>query len=236
MNQALTLLHESPFSIWVSLPANDVELARAAIRGGAQGLKVHINVAHFASGTRFGSFEEEKGNLARIVEIADGRPVGIVPGATNEGEHNFASEAEFEALAQLGIDFFDAYPADAPAWTLSQPHLDVMLAAPHGATLDEICALQSVGMVLCEASILAHESYGQPLNAADVARYRVLCDSLRVPVMVPSQKKVTPRDLPALQDAGARALLIGAIVTGRDAAGIEAATRSFSEALFSEAH
>jgi hypothetical protein len=231
MNKALTLLNESPFSVWVSLPRNDVELARAALNGGAHGLKVHINVSHFASGTRFGSFPEEKENLARIVECAQGRPVGIVPGATNDGEHAFASEAEFAALAELGIDFFDSYPADAPSWALNQEHLDVMLAAPHGTPLEEICALQHVGMALCEASFLPHESYGQALNAADVARYRVLCDALRVPVMVPSQKKIVPRDLPALQEAGARALLIGAIVTGREAQSIEDATRSFIQSL-----
>ena len=231
MNQAITLLTNSPFSIWVSLPRNDAELARAAVNGGAHGLKVHINVAHFASGTRFGTFDEERENLAEIVKIADGRPVGIVPVATNDGEHSFASEAEFAALAELGIDFFDSYPADAPAWTLTPRHLDVMLAAPHGAPVAEILALQQLGMTLCEASILPHESYGQPLNAADLARYRVLCDALQVPVMVPSQKKITPADIPALKAAGARALLIGAIVTGRDAAGIESATRSFTSQL-----
>lgn len=231
MNKALTLLTESPFSIWVSLPRNDVALAEAAIRGGAHGLKVHINVAHFASGTRFGSFEEEKGTLARIVEIAAGRPVGIVPGATNDGEHAFATEAEFAALAELGIDFFDSYPADAPSWALNQRHLDVMLAAPHGASTAEIVALQAVGMTLCEASILPHECYGKPLDASDIARYRVLCEALQVPVMVPSQKKVTPRDLPALKASGAKALLIGAVVTGREAASIEAATRAFVGAV-----
>lgn len=231
MNKALTLLTESPFSIWVSLPRNDVDLARAAIAGGAHGLKVHINVAHFASGTRFGSFDEEKETLAQIIEIADGRPVGIVPGATNDGEHVFATEDEFKALAHLGIDFFDSYPSDAPTWTLNQTHLDVMLAAPFGATTAEIVALQSVGMTLCEASILPHESYGKPLDAGDIARYRVLCEALHVPVMVPSQKKIVPRDLCALKASGAKALLIGAVVTGREAASIEAATREFAGAL-----
>ena len=38
-----------------SLPRNDPELARAALAGGADVLKVHLNVTHNASGVRFGS-------------------------------------------------------------------------------------------------------------------------------------------------------------------------------------
>jgi hypothetical protein len=48
---------------------------------------------------------------------------------------------------------------------------------------------------------------------------------------VPSQKKVTPGDLPALKKSGVKGLLIGAIVTGREADTIESATRSFAQAL-----
>jgi hypothetical protein len=48
---------------------------------------------------------------------------------------------------------------------------------------------------------------------------------------VPSQKKITARDLPALQQSGVKGLLIGAIVTGREADTIEAATRSFATVL-----
>ncbi|HEX8551346.1 MAG TPA: hypothetical protein VF681_07295 [Abditibacteriaceae bacterium] len=225
MNQALQLFKDKPFSVWVSLPRNDVELARAAVRGGAHGLKVHINVEHFASGTRFGSLYEERDNLARIVEAADGIPVGIVPG----GNGVFASEEEFAALAKLGIDFFDSYPADAPSWVLEQNSLDKMLAAYHGAPVDELQAYCALGMTMCEASILPHESYGQSLTIADVARYKTLCDALPVPVMVPSQKKIVPRDVAALKTAGVRALLIGAIVTGREAQSIEQAARAFVE-------
>jgi hypothetical protein len=132
MNQLLQQLQNEPFTLLVSLPRNDVRLAEAALRGGAQGLKVHLNVEHFASGTRFGSFEEEHENIARIVEVASTHhaSVGIVPGGSS-----FATEEEFQKLAQLGIDFFDAYPSEAPPWTLTQKHLDVMLAAYAGGSV-----------------------------------------------------------------------------------------------------
>jgi hypothetical protein len=226
MNKLLNQLKTHDFSLLVSLPANDVRLAQSAIRGGAQGLKVHLNVEHFASGTKFGSFEEERENLARIVDAANGVPIGVVPGGAP-----FATEKEFAALAELGIDFFDAYPGDAPPWTLTQKHLGKMLAAFEGATSETMMTLERAGMEMCEASIMNHNDYGKPLNVLDVARYRELALWLRGPVIVPSQKKVVPSDVSALKNSGVRGLLIGAIVTGREPESLEAATRAFCAEL-----
>ena len=229
MNQLHTQLTCNDWTLLVSLPRNDIELARAALRGGAQGLKVHINVEHFASGTRFGSWEQERDVLAQIVEIArdEGASVGVVPGANG----NFASPEDFRGLAGIGIDYFDAYPSDCPAWALMQTELDVMMAAFHGYDLAEFAGLQALGMTLCEASILGHDDYGKPLSAGDVAAYAALVKALDVPVIVPSQKKIEPHDVAALRKSGARGLLIGAIVTGRETETIEAAARAFSGAM-----
>lgn len=228
MNQLRSRLDEHSWTLLVSLPKNDPALARAALRAGARGLKVHINVEHFASGTHFGTLEEERAALTEICGLAKqhGANVGIVPGASG----NFASEADFAELAQIGIDYFDAYPSDAPAWTLTQTHLDVMLAAYHGCNFEEFATLEEMGMELCEASILPHEEYGKPLTALDLARYSYLDELLSVPIIVPSQKKVVPADIPALQKTGARGLLIGAIVTGREESTLEAAVRAFTGA------
>ena len=227
MNQLHTQLTQNPWTLLVSLPRNDVEFARAALRGGAQGLKVHINVEHFASGTRFGSWEQERETLAQIVAIArhEGASVGVVPGAAG----NFASPDDFRGLAEIGVDYFDAYPVDCPAWALSQTDLDIMMAAFHGYDLAEFAGMEALGMTLCEASILGHDDYGKTLNAGDVAKYAALVKALDVPVIVPSQKKIEPGDVAALRAGGARGLLIGAIVTGREAETIEAAARAFSD-------
>jgi putative N-acetylmannosamine-6-phosphate epimerase len=226
MNKLLHQLREDDWTLLVSLPRNDVRLAEAAIRGGAQGLKVHLNVDHHASGTHFGSWAEEKENLQRILEAAGEVPVGIVPGGTP-----FATLDEFREMAGAGIDFFDAYPADAPAWTLEQPYLNVMLAAYAGGTVDEIGALEQLGMEMCEASIVAQTGYGEDLTALDLARYADLAFFLDdAPIIVPSQKNIRPADLPALRKTGVKGVLIGAIVTGREPDTLEAATRAFREA------
>ncbi|PJB63418.1 MAG: hypothetical protein CO095_16530, partial [Armatimonadetes bacterium CG_4_9_14_3_um_filter_58_7] len=78
MNQFLRKCRTDRISLIVSLPANSPELAIAAIAGGAECLKVHIRVHHDASGTHFGSLEDERGNLESILSVAGTVPVGIV--------------------------------------------------------------------------------------------------------------------------------------------------------------
>jgi hypothetical protein len=226
MNLLHDQLTQNEWTLLASLPANDIEMARAALRGGAQGLKVHINVEHFASGTRFGSFGEERDKIAGIVEVAReaGASVGVVPGASGV----FASPDEFAGLKDIGVDYFDAYPFDCPAWAMMQSDLDVMVAAYYGMPLDELAQYEPLGMTLCEASVMAHDSYGSPLSARDLATYCALCQSVNVPVIVPSQKKLEARDIPALRKTGARGVLLGAIVLGREIETIEAGLRAFS--------
>ena len=228
MNQLHDQLTGNEWTLLASLPQNDVELARAALRGGAQGLKVHINVEHFASGTRFGSFVEERDKIAAIIAEAQnvGASVGIVPGAGGA----FATPDEFASLRELGVDYFDAYPSDCPAWAMIQRDLDVMVAAYYGMELTELAHYEALGMTLCEASIMAHDSYGQALNARDLAAYAALASATKVPIIVPSQKKLVPVDVAALQKTGVRGILLGAIVLGRDAQSIETNLRAFSGA------
>ncbi|MEN6547364.1 MAG: hypothetical protein ABFE07_15110 [Armatimonadia bacterium] len=230
--QTLKLMRKpGPPALLVSLPANDPDLARAARDGGAQGLKVHINIEHAAAKVRFGSLDDE---ATRIEEIASlGLPVGIVPGDASR----MAPPEDFRRLHELGLDFADLYLGAMPAWLLSALPLPLMAALGHEDMsrpdrLASVATLTSIGMI--EASIIPHTEYGNPLSAGDLADYttftRILGQADR-PVIVPTQRHIVPDDLAALASTGIRALLIGAIVTGRTAADISAATRVYREAL-----
>ena len=54
------LIEGNKFSLVVSLPSNNLELAKAALDGGAQAVKVHCNVWHRASGHTFGTYAENR--------------------------------------------------------------------------------------------------------------------------------------------------------------------------------
>ena len=59
------------FTLMVSLPRNDLELAQAAVDAGAQCIKVHLNCHHYASDTTFGSLDQERPVLKKILAAVD---------------------------------------------------------------------------------------------------------------------------------------------------------------------
>jgi len=166
-----------------------------------------VNVHHKASGNRFGSWEEEKSIIREILEISSG-PVGIMPGAGPT-----ATREELEEAARLGIDFFDIYDFDCPAWMLGLP-LARMIAVGADYALDRVTALEEVGLDILEASIVPTENYGKSLSVQDLERYRLIAKATSRPVIVPSQKRIEPGDLPLLRKVGVAGVMLGTISLG----------------------
>lgn len=220
---AITFKH--PMSLMVSLARNDVDLAKAAVDGGADALKTHVNVEHRASGTVFGTVEEERPALEAILGL--GLPVGLVAGGAGT-----VTREELAAARELVFAFFDVYFHHAPAWYVE--------AAPEGGAvggfadtepLERASCLRDLGIDAVEASLTPHEEYGTPLHLArvsDIARLRAVSG---LPVIVPSQHALTPQDVPALAQAGAAALLIGVVVTGDTPEQVGEVTAGFRAAI-----
>jgi len=212
----------------VSLPRNEVQFAEAAQAGGADAVKVHINVHHHASGTHFGSLAEESKALEAIVQV--GLPVGIVPG----GETAMASPDDMQKLDEMGIDFFDAYVHQMPAAMLQmETQMSRMMALSyhqHQASFS-----LGPGTAWCdfiEASIIEPDGYGQPLTVADLCDYAAICTAYPdIPVLVPTQRCIRPEELSMLTNCGIRGIIIGAVVTGNEPATVEQTTRQFADVL-----
>lgn len=112
-------LELSGLSLIISLPANDVRLAKAALEEGADALKVHFNVGHRASGTHFGALDSYEDIFSEIRSTFDG-PLGVVPSGSLEG----VAEEEIRRLAPLGFDFYSIYAHHLPSFMLEDHSLD----------------------------------------------------------------------------------------------------------------
>jgi hypothetical protein len=225
VNRTTELLETGPTLI-MSLPANDPELAKAAMNGGADVLKIHIRVEHAASGTRFGTLEEERNRIERILDLFPG-PVGIVAGADTP-----ATPAEMDALADMGIDFFDLYLAHMPAWMWTVQGIGRAVALEPSYTIHQAIALERLATDIIEAAIIPHEGYGKPLAMRDLVAYRELHDTVDIPIIVPTQRAIRPEEAYLItRECGIEGLMIGAIVTGKTPGEIEAAVRKFKAAI-----
>jgi hypothetical protein len=206
----------------VSLPRNDAALAQAAKDAGADLLKVHVNVFHRASGTRFGSLDDEEDALERILAV--GLPTGIVP-----GEDAMVTPGELPRLRRFA--FIDAYVHRLPLF-LYEAGVPVVPAVPHDYPATALGSLAALPGDWLEAALVAPDGYGRDPTAGDLVALAHLGAQTRRRLIVPTQRRIRPQDLPlyfAIPQVWA--LMIGAVVTGRAARAVARATEQFRRAL-----
>lgn len=225
MSGFLSKLQSASPCLIVSIPGNHVAMAQAAEAAGADAVKTHINVTHHASGITFGKLEQERAALEKIIAAVN-IPVGIVP-----GEDLAIAPETMRAINEMGFAFVDGYAHTLPTW-IRGGALDYWAAINPTYTATEIQHLAELSWVdVIEAAMIPSDAYGQLLSVRDVARYHELARILTKPFVVPSQRKLRVEDVPSLLAVGAKNIMIGAVVTGMDVAGIESATRAFRRAL-----
>lgn len=222
-------LKENKFTLVVSLPENNLELAKAALEGGAQAIKVHANVWHRASGHTFGTFAENKQFLQELIKLCGNVPVGLVPG----GEDAFISATERLELESMGLGFFSSYLHHLPCHMMESQALIKMAAIDSTYNQNTLDAVKQSPIDVLECSIQPGELYGSDLNYADILRYSDIAAKCGKPCLIPTQKKIKPHEVKHLYTAGCKAIMIGAIVMGKEpnADQVRAAASAFRNAV-----
>lgn len=211
-------------SVFVSLAENDLELAQAAVDAGADGLKIHLNVSHRASGNSFGNLDEEGEAIRSIGELDV--PLGVVPG------QDMATVREtIPKLADYPVDFFDSYVHHCPPEIQSLTDRAVWTAPSDQYGRSEILALDDVEVDVVEFSIQPKSRYGESMTMRDLAQYVDLANALDTPSVIPSQLAVTPTDAVMLAERGVTNFLLGTVVTDNTPDTVHDTVKSFVRAL-----
>lgn len=214
----------------VSLPRNDAALARAAAEAGADMLKVHVNVHHRASGTRFGSLDDEESALAEVLGV--GLPTGLVP-----GEEVMVTRDQLPRLRRFA--FLDVYVTRLPLF-LYDAGVPVVPAIPHDYPPEVLGSIGALPGDWLEAALIPPQGYGLDPVADDlVALFRLGALTGRQ-LIVHSQRRIRPEDLGRyFAIPHVWAVMIGVVVTGRTPRSVGRATEAFRRAmdvLFAGAH
>ena len=216
-------------TLCISLLQNDVDLARAVEDAGADAIKLHTNLAHGVTGLTVGSLDHEEDRLRAIIDTVS-IPVGIVP----RGRPG-TSRSEVERLRDMGFDFVDLYGKHTSPASLAVDGIDHWVAPTPDYTYDMLRVLaRRPDVDVVEVSYFPVDSFGSPLCVDDLVRLVLGVEAIAPsgkPVVIPTDRKLEPHDVPALRDIGIRNLLVGYAVTGAEEATITAATQRFREAL-----
>ncbi len=209
----------------VSLPVNSIEFARASWEHGADAVKMHLNVHHHASDNHFGTLQQEWGFVEQLLEECP-VPVGVVVGGSPD-----AVDADFANILHQKFDFLSLYCHDATSSILNQDKITRMLACNYTYSLDEISMFEKIGAEILEVSIVDPEKYGEPLTARDIIHYQQVIQSVSLPTLLPTQKKIKPSEVQLLNDIGFDAVMIGAVVTGQEINGFTEQVQCFRKAI-----
>ncbi|MBR6526275.1 MAG: hypothetical protein IKT57_09900 [Clostridia bacterium] len=218
------MLSENKMTLIMSMPVNDPDVMRAALDAGADVVKVHVNLLHRASGNSFGTLEENREVLGKMLAMTDA-PMGVVLGADVE-----IVRRECKVLQDFDFSFLSLYGHHAPSCVLDIPQ-ELMAACDGTYPMEEVRAFEKMDAKVLEASIMPGSEYGQPLQFRDLCKYRALAENTRLPVVVPTQRRVLPEDVPALYETGVKGLMVGAVVTGETAQSVYASVREFRKAI-----
>lgn len=226
MHRLLNKLNSNKMTLIASVPANDYELAKTAWEAGADAIKVHINVFHRASQNNFGSLESIRPVFERILRDSP-VPVGIVA-----GEDTFLVESVVDEIVNMGFDFISLCGQFTPASLVMREDISNFFAVNYTYNLEEINAISNSFVAdILELSIADPSTYGERLNARDLARYEYIAKNSKVPTVVPTQRVVYPSDVKALHKCGVKAVMVGAISMGKTKESISETLRNFKKAI-----
>ncbi|MBK1792962.1 hypothetical protein JHL21_00450 [Devosia sp. WQ 349] len=201
-----TSLTNGDFPVIVSLARHDIDLAKAALDAGATAIKTHLNAYHRATDRTFGTFAQERPFFEELAKL--GCPLLVMA-----GQEIVPSEAEMDALYELGFQGFNVY-VDHLQPHLLKSKLRPMPALASTSTPEDLQRIAAIPGCIIEASIMTFDRYRTAMTEDDLARYKAIVDAVDVPVILPSQLALTPADARRLREIGIAAPLLGAIVTG----------------------
>ncbi len=211
----------------VSLPANDLELAKIAVDSGADIVKCHINITH-ASGREFGSLPENQAIFEKILEL--GVPLGLVPGA----HQAMITESEVQDAQDMGIAFLNADISAAPPY-LTKPGLEFVPSVggdQAARNSDWLPMLNDYPGDWIEASAVGIEGHGKPVRLQDLLGLRHMGQTVDRRIIVPSVRTMEPGDVPYLFDIpSVWALMVGVYVVGNTPEQLATATANFRTAI-----
>jgi len=130
-------------------------------------------------------------------------------------------------LSHIGFSFLDIYYKDMPDWMWDLLDFNKMVALDSNFSKDIINEIEDKGADIIEASIIKQENYGTNLNEEDLKNYEYIAQNTKLPVIIPTQKKIMPSEIKKLFTIGIKGIMIGAIVYGHTKEQIQSVTQEY---------
>ena len=204
-----SLLETRKFTLVATMP-HTAECVDAVLKGGADALKMRCNVTHtgpLSAGILNGPFQERKGFLKEVIDMAGDVPVGLVPGSME----SFITEAERVEMEEMGFDYFNTHYKFAPSFMFESKVLDSVIAVTHddydNVIINGLNSCPKVDVV--EVNVVSKDEMGTKLVYEDILRYTSMVKRLHQPIISTGQRHIKPSEIKHLYEAGCKAFMVG---------------------------
>lgn len=200
-------LKKNKFSIILSPFNSDPKLLDILIKSNINIIKFHINITHPVNNYKFKSWEEEKENITNILLENPNITVGLVPGHIKE-EIEEINHIELNSY----VDFIDIFIDSFTTYYLTIPkNIEKVVAINRILNKEELEILDFLKISAIEASIIDKSQYGLKLTLEDILNYSKLANNSPIPILIPTQKLIEPKDIKILYEIGAKGIVLGGI-------------------------
>ncbi|MDR1801445.1 MAG: hypothetical protein LBQ95_06375 [Lachnospiraceae bacterium] len=207
-----TLLETKKLTLEVTMPQT-IEYVEAAIKGGADALKMRVNKMQMdalSAGVENGTFQERKAFIQEVIDMANGIPVGLVPG----GKERFVSEEEVVEMEEMGVDYFVNSYWSVPTYMFESKVLTKVIATTDEDKESEILKgiSEDPNVDVVEANFVPPSEFATPLVYGDILRHRAFVKTVKKPVIATAQRVMRPQDVRHFYEAGCKAFMLGIIL------------------------
>lgn len=204
-------LREGRPLIIVELPGNSMELAQAAVEGGADSVIAQLNNEHPVTHTYTGGLELEGAQLKEMVNSI------AVPLGLHLGSQSRITKDEWFIINELGVDYVAASIISLPPYVLGMNSLNKIVYLPTGLPFEHyrsIGSFDSIVAVSFEAQSQVQPDPQFRLNALDLLNLDTVSRLSPVPVLFRASQDIEEEDVKFIVSRGCSGLIVDPAFTG----------------------
>jgi hypothetical protein len=205
---------ERGYSVIASLPKNSTALAVQAVEGGADAVMLNIEGDEGSSPSHFGSYDLHDAYINDVISTVS-VPCGLFIGGAR-----LLTEEYWERIMSSSFSFVEMYAHQMPNFILPDSRVKKVSAIATGYILEQVRQLsETEGVEALDVATVPHQARGAPFTLLDYATLGVIVNLSAKPVLLRTQKKLSPADVARAVALGVKGLIIDpSILSGTDEA------------------
>ncbi len=183
------------------LPHNNAEYAVAAETAGADAMLIGIDKTESTFPGLFGSFDLQEDSISSIISSSS-IPVGI-----SIGDSRPLTRDNWERIVAKRFSFVNMYAHHMPPFVLDDQRMQKLVTIGPGYMVEQIRNLSEMeGVYALEAAIVSPQGMNHIFSVLDLATLRMIARLSTKPVLLRTQKRVEPEDVPIVTSAGLKGI------------------------------